>query len=183
MVSSFIHLPPAALLLPVGTVLLMVHAHSAWRACAHVLFAGSVAWIVPLSWVRTPSLLSGSLSPDVAWIWPALLAVGMTTYPALVALCIRMAARHCGPLLLGFYAGMSWFVMELLRTTWCKAPMMQFVAGLSAWPWMIQSCSLAGAFGLAGIIVACAFWLLLPETGNSVFVPTIVSFLAPNPDS
>jgi len=160
--GPFGHLPGAALLLPLGTMTLILRAGSLRAACLDAFLAAAAAWVVPVFWVRMPALIQGGSTAQIAWLWPVVIAVGKGMYLAIFAFLIRLAAPRAGPGLLGLYAGLGWFAMEMAKSGWCKCPLLQFVTGLSPWPWMIQGCSLAGAYGLAALLTACAAWAVVP---------------------
>lgn len=167
MPGGLARLPGAAVLFPAGIAILVMRAPSARRAMADAFLAGALAWTPPLFWVRTPALISGGPGADIAWLWPVVIGTGKGMYLAILAGFARLAASRAGPLLAGAYAGTAWFLMEHFKAAWCKCPLPQFVAGLSEWPWMVQACSLAGAYGLAGLLAACAFWLAAPAGGKA----------------
>lgn len=147
--------PGAALLFPLGTLLICLRAASTLEAVFWTCLAGSLAAYPPIRWLGLPTQNHGGEMARWAFLFPVLAAFGHGQYLAIYAALARRAWIRHGPWAFALYAGLLWMAMEWAKSAWCKFPLLTLTAGLSPWPVLIQGCALVGSQALTGTYVAC----------------------------
>jgi apolipoprotein N-acyltransferase len=173
--NPVLRLPWMILIFPLGLILLALRSESPRKAFTWGWAAGSIAYGASLYWVIIPVHTYGGLPLFLALPCPILLGMYLGLYTGLFCWLMKRTASFLPWPLAGLLAGSSWALLELTRGTILTGfPWQVLPSALSPWPWTIQSVSLIGVYGLAGLIVLLVAW---PCFGRFRPVPILTSLL------
>jgi len=151
--SPWVHFPAAALLLPLGIVLLGLAAPSAKLAFKYAWQAGSLASLATLYWVFWPIEHFGDIHWALALPVPVLLSMAMGCYYGLFGIAAHLSNR-LHPLLATLFIGIAWTTMELAQASLLSGfSWLTLSSAFVAWPIVVQAAAYVGAYGLSGLIV------------------------------
>ena len=173
--NPVLRLPWMVLLFPLGLILLALRAKSPTRAFTWGWAAGSFAYGLGLYWVVIPVHTYGNLPLLLALPCPVLLGMYLGLFTGLFCWLLHRASPHLPWPLAGLFAASAWALLELARGTLLTGfPWLVLPSALSPWPWTIQTVSLIGAYGLAGLMVLIIAW---PVFGRYRPLPIATSLL------
>ncbi|MFP5221252.1 MAG: apolipoprotein N-acyltransferase [Acidobacteriota bacterium] len=156
-------LPLLVLVVPWVLSALARQASGPKRAFKQGWLAGSLGASASLYWIAIPVHDYGALPWILAVPCPVLMGMVLGLYPAAFCSALHVAGRGLRPLTLGVFAGLAWTALEALRGwLFTGFPWFPLAAALAPWPLAIQGASLAGAYGLSGLLAACGAWLAGP---------------------
>jgi apolipoprotein N-acyltransferase len=158
--NPVLRLPWMILLFPLGLILLTLRAQTPAMAFKLGWATGAVAYGLSLYWVVIPVHTYGNIPLPLALPLPALLGMYLGLYTGLFCWLLSRAGPFLPWPLAGLFAGSTWALLEMARgTLFTGFPWLVLPSALSPWPWTIQSVSLIGAYGLAGVMVLGVSWL------------------------
>ncbi len=160
--NPWFHFPPALILIPFS-----ISSISFKAACpSHAFFKGwlgAIFAIYPIIyWTALPTHQYGGLNWIVALLCPLALALLLALYFAVYALFMHLGQYKLSPFLLIVSSAFFWTTAEHLSSLLFSGfPWTALSSGLVDWVFAAQGASLVGAYGLSGIVTACAVSLLL----------------------
>jgi apolipoprotein N-acyltransferase len=173
--NPLVRLPWAILLFPLGLIVLARLAPSPRSALAWGWATGSAAYGASLYWVIIPVHTYGSLPLILALPCPVLLGMYLGLFTGLFCWILNRVGPFLPWPLAGLLAGSSWAMLETARGTLLTGfPWLVLPSALSPWPWTIQTASILGAYGLAGLIVLGVAW---PVIGRFRLLPVLSTLL------
>lgn len=169
--NPLFHFPLMTLAFPMGLAWIGLRATSWKKAFKFGWFAGLLAASGCFYWMVIPVQYYGGLPWFIALPCPVLLAGFMSLYYGLFSVIIYHAGRRIDGVILCIMAGLCWASMEMLIGTLLSGfPWMNLASAFAPWPITIQLCSVIGAYGLSGLLVALAVAILLYSTYRSSLV-------------
>ena len=163
-------------LFPLALVWIARQSQHPVQAFKYSWLCSSLAYSFSLYWIAFPVHNFAYLPWIVSGACPLLLGFYLGLYPALFTLIIYWADKRLSWLALGLLAGSCWSTLEYLRgTLFTGFPWLTIAQALSPWTWSIQSVSFLGAYGLSGLLTACAVWFYVSkETKKAFLVPLLI---------
>ncbi|MBU1004160.1 MAG: apolipoprotein N-acyltransferase [Proteobacteria bacterium] len=159
--NPWAHVPPMALLLPIGLLLAAQKAPSPKSAFKRGWLIGAAAFAGSLYWIALPVHDFGQLPWVLAVPCPILIGLVLGLYHGLFCLGIRLVKGRLTWPMLALWAGSSWWLLELLRGVLLTGfPWLTLASAFSPWPFAIQAAAIVGSYGLSGMLTTAA--ILLP---------------------
>lgn len=172
------HLPPLALLFPIGLIIVANGAPTLKSAFRRGMLTGAAAGAGALYWIALPVHDFGGLHWVLAGPCPILVGLVLGLYTGTFCVGIRAVRGRLSWPLLAVYAGALWWIMEIAKgLLFTGFPWLVLASAFSPWPFAIQGAAIVGAYGLSGVLAACA--ALLAEGGSALFSrPRLAAALA-----
>ncbi|WP_461209508.1 apolipoprotein N-acyltransferase [Desulfocurvus sp. DL9XJH121] len=159
------HVPPLALLLPLGLTLAANGAPGPKAAFRRGLLMGAAACAGALYWMALPVHDYGGLPWILAAPCPVLVGLALGVYLGLFCLGLYLVRGRLSWPLGAVWAGASWWALEYFKgTLFTGFPWLVLASAFSPWPQALQGAALIGAYGLSGVLAASA-WLLASGKG------------------
>lgn len=166
--NPLFQIPLLALALPLGLAAIAFRAQDKGHAFKTGWLAGTLACCGVLYWLVVPVAIYGNLPWYIALPCPLLAGAALGLYYALFCFILYYAAQKNNGALLYVFSGLLWMGMEqLMNLLFTSFPWMNLAAAFAPWPIFTQLASVAGAFGLSGILTALAIAGLLANTTSS----------------
>lgn len=173
--NPWVHVPVAALLLPLSVIWLGLEAPTYRSAFKQAWQAGSLASLACLYWVYWPVTHYGEMHWALALPVPVLLAMGMGCYYGLFGLAARLSNRLAPPLA-ALFLGLAWTVMELAQASLLSGfSWLTLASAFVPWPVVVQTASFVGAYGLSGLLALVAAGLVLSRRSKSCAVLSLAA--------
>lgn len=159
--NPLIHLPPLALLVPIGLFFCTRQAATPKQAFKTGWLVGAAAFSGSLYWIALPVHDFGQLPWILAVPCPVLMGLVLGLYHGLFCLGLKLVQDRLSWPILGLWTAASWWTLELGRgVLFTGFPWLGLSSAFSPWPFAIQGASVAGAYGLSGVLAGAA--VLLP---------------------
>lgn len=160
------HVPPLILLYPAALYLLGLEASSRLEALRRGWLTGLMGASAALYWLALPVHDVGGLPWPLAA--PCAMAIGayVGLYGGLFCLGAHLL-RAVPPLRRAIICGLGWYLLEVLRGYFLTGfPWLSLATAFVPWPFMIQSASVVGGYGLGGLLAMASFFLAqaLPQS-------------------
>ena len=173
--NPWVQFPPAALLLPLATMLLGLAAPTAKQAFRYAWQAGSLASLACLYWVYWPIEHYGDVNWLLALPIPVLLSMAMGCYYGLFGLAARASSRLAA-VPAALFLGLAWTAMELAQATLLSGfSWLTLSSAFVAWPVTVQAAAYVGAYGLSGLMVLVLSGVVLCGRGKSSLAVSALS--------
>lgn len=155
--NPVLRVPGLILLFPAGLAFAALNASSPRQAWRYGYWTGFAAALCSLYWTAIPIHYYGYLPWWLAAPVPALMCLYLALFPALFTLLLRYFRDRLPLFALTLFAGCLWASLDMARG-WLLSgfPWLVLPAALAPWPFAIQAAAFIGAFGLSGLLAACA---------------------------
>lgn len=155
--NPVLRIPGLILLFPAGLAFAALNASSLRQAWRYGYWTGFAAALCSLYWTAIPIHYYGYLPWWLSAPVPALMCLYLALFPALFALLARHVRDRLPMPALALFAGCLWASLEMARG-WLLTgfPWLVLPAALAPWPFAIQGAAYIGAYGLSGLLAACA---------------------------
>ncbi len=171
--NPVLRVPGLILLFPAGLAYAALNAKSLRQAWRFGYWTGFAAALSSLFWTAIPIHYYGNLPWWLAAPVPALMCLYLALFPALFTLLLRYVRDRLPIFASALFAGCLWAALDMARG-WLLSgfPWLVLPAALAPWPFAIQAAAYIGAYGLSGLLAACA---MLAVSGR--LAPTLAGIL------
>ncbi|MFW6054716.1 MAG: apolipoprotein N-acyltransferase, partial [Thermodesulfobacteriota bacterium] len=141
--------------------------------------AGSLSYTACLYWVVVPVHYFGPLPWILALPCPVLLGAYLGLHPAVFVVGLYLAGRRFSWFWLGLFGGLSWIILEWVRSQFLSGfPWLTLAQGFAPWPVAIQTGKFIGALGLSGLITLPGIWCVAGFKKKSARFATLMLITA-----